>query len=780
MLQVDKVKAIESIKSEAELRTELVIPLLKKMRQFSDVLDNQSSDEAGVDVIGVSSSPFKKPEYTAVVLKLGNITQKVSDQKTGLLNIIENQIRLAIKHPLTHPRLPTQNAFASRVIVITNGTISRNAESTLQRVFTESADINLDFIGNDRLIDQIDELWPRFYEDRRPFLSSYAKRLHDTLNVIDLENLGYVHKQRSLSDIYIDTLLYEQDSIAKHELSLEKTPIQGQQLCKQLNQLIVVTSGPGGGKSTLLKEIAISQSKEDKNRVAVYLQARDILDSSDLVVTAANTLSQYSGDPEEIVAKEIRLSKLLLLVDGLDELGQLADREAVIQILKKAQVEIDARVILGSRPETNPKILAALSEFKSYSISPLRLGQIRSFFGKWFKQDLDRATSLIDALKDKGVFEKLPKTPMTMTLVAIVYESKQDLPSTLTELYQMFIDLLIGKWDANRKVASPYDSQIKVAFLTKLAWTMQAERLEIISQDRCLQLAREFFENQATIKGVNEEKFIQSIIDRSHIVVPTGFDQLRFSHMTFQEFFASEYLFADFPSNETILSWYGDDWWQEVLFFLAGRKKDITKVVDALLTSDHCDPNTRMTKLITLGSMLQSGFLTSASAKVDGVKLAAESFPACYDDLFDSIDRNASLKVKKRISRVMLMDILQEIFAANFSSIYLQQALSEVFDSLEVNQEFQASRFLLACSLAKLGNKEALLEFATDPRMLDTSMYLISQAEINSKTLKTTDKDKLNRLKKRMGTFKEAIKQEFQSPFGKKNRRLLTNRIKTN
>ena len=105
MKEEDKLKILDSISSEDELRTELVIPLLKKMDDFSDVLDNQSSDEAGVDVIGISTSPFKKPEYTAFILKRGNITLKAADKKSHLIDIVETQIRTAIKHPLTHPRV---------------------------------------------------------------------------------------------------------------------------------------------------------------------------------------------------------------------------------------------------------------------------------------------------------------------------------------------------------------------------------------------------------------------------------------------------------------------------------------------------------------------------------------------------------------------------------------------------------------------------------------------------------------------------------------------------
>ena len=634
MKQEDKLKILDSISSEDELRTELVIPLLKKMDDFSDVLDNQSVDEAGVDVIGISTSPFKKPEYTAFILKHGDITLKSSDKKSHLINIVETQIRTAIKHPLSHPRLPSHRSFAKRVIVLTNGRISRNAEAALKKSFHDSSDIEIDFVGQDRIIDRLDEKWPSFYEDRRPFLSSYAQKLLTSLDVINFDQLGHAIQPRALSDIYIDALLYEEESAKADSIfNFDQEPIPGELLCKQKHPLMVITSGPGGGKTTLLKELTITESKDGKEHVAVYLHARNVLEAKDLRRLAAETLSKLSNETEEEVYSELSDSKLLFFVDGLDEIASFEDRESVINKLKHENKTSQSRIVLGTRTVTNSRILTALSDYKAYSISPMRTSQIRSFFGKWFRNNTDKAAKLIDVLEDKGIFDKLPRTPMSMTLVAIVYDSKGDIPSTLTELYEMFVDLLSGKWDENRNISSPFDSNIKLAFLNRLAWLLHSERLESISQDRCIELADSFFENNATLDNVDSKKFIQSIIDRSHLVIPTGHAQLRFSHMTFQEYFCAKYLFENAVENKQVIDWYGDDWWQEVLFFIAGLKKDITTLVNELLVADYNDLDILATKLVTLGSMLQSGYLTSSEQKTSAVKFAAEQFYRCYEDL---------------------------------------------------------------------------------------------------------------------------------------------------
>lgn len=764
MLHHEKEKVLSSIRSEDELRRELVIPLLKKMNIFSDVLDNQGSNEAGVDVIGVSTSPFKKPEYTAFVLKLGDITLKVADQRNNLVNIVETQIRQAIKHPLTHPRLPSERSYASRVLVITNGSISNNAESALKRSFPQ---LNIDFVGKDRLIDHIDALWPRFYEDRRPFLSSYAVKLFSTLDVVSLEELGYAKRKRSLSDIYIDSLLYEEDSVAStFDFDFDKHPIAGEQLCKQRHQLIAITSGPGGGKTTLLKEIAISQSKEEKDQVAVYFHAREVLETKDVLRQAAENLALLSNETVADVYEEIKTAKLLFIVDGLDELAAVADREQVIRGLVDAHRSLGARVIVGTRPESNPSVVAALSSFKAYSISPLRKSQIRSFFGKWFSDSADKASKLIGALEDKGVLDKLPRTPMTMTLVAIVYESKEDIPSTLTELYEMFVDLLTGKWDSNRKISSPFDSRMKLSFLGRLAATMQFERLDFISADRALSLADDFFKHEATLPDVDPRAFIQSIIDRSHILIPTGPDELRFSHMTFQEYFAADHLSRDFPSNPTILEWFGDDWWKEVLFFLAGKKQNIAPIVEALLTADYEPPGTRMTKLTTLGSMLQAGTLTNGEQKSKAVRFASERFLSCFDDFQEAIKSLKSAKIRGRVSRVMLMHIVQELFTSNFCSTYLKQSLLDTYRQLPKQLDYQGARFFVASALSKLGEYDPMLEFATEPAMVDASMYVLSGLGLSKRDLSEEDQERYRRLRKRATHFRDAIKKELGPMFG--------------
>lgn len=773
MLVHEKKRCLSDVKNEEELRVELLIPLLKKMGHFSDVLDNQGPDEAGVDVIGCSSSPFRKPEFTAFVLKHGNITLKASDRLNNVVMVVETQLRQAIAQPLSHPKISHLNAHANRVIVVTNGTISRTAQMALARTYSNRPDISLDFIGQDELIGQIDEYWPQFYLDRRPFLSTYASRLYESLNVVNLEQLGYTQKQRHLNEIYIDAVLSKHDvSSAGDDFSIDEELIPGNALCGQGCDLVVVTSGPGGGKSTLLKELTIKHSRHADKSAAVFLHARDVLSSDSARRAATKALQRFAEGLSGEVSSEIANHNLHLFVDGLDELATVADRETVVERLLEAHRTEKAKIVLATRPESNPKTLAALSPFTAFRIHPLRIGQIRNFFGKWFGSDASKAEKLIRALRDKGIIDKLPRTPMTMTLVAMVYETKDDVPASLTELYQMFMELLTGKWDSNRKIASTYDSAIKMAFLRRLAWIMQSERLDSVSDARVIEIADSFFKKSASVSGVDPTDFIQALIDRSHIIVPTGDGQLRFSHMTFQEYFCAEHLSAESTTKEMVTAWFGDDWWSEVLFFFAGKKQNIARYVDVLLASGFDDRESRMTKLTTLGSMLQSGFLTDFDAKERGVAFAAEKFHLCYDDVYDVLEQNAPEKTKRQLSRVLLIEFIRHLFVSNFSSTYLQEPMISAWEKVSGSDEAISAKFFLASALKALGQPEYLLELATDPKMTDPSIMLIAQSE-SSSFEKTPDSNRavaLKRFKRRLAKFRRLFKGEIDSAFAQRKR----------
>ena len=67
----------------------------------------------------------------------------------------------------------------------------------------------------------------------------------------------------------------------------------------------------------------------------------------------------------------------------------------------------------------------------------------------------------------------------------------------------MFVELLTGKWDSNRKITSAFDAPMKVGFLERLAWVMHSERLEVVGYERAVHVANKLLTGYATLANVD-------------------------------------------------------------------------------------------------------------------------------------------------------------------------------------------------------------------------------------------------------------------------------------
>ena len=99
------------------------------------------------------------------------------------------------------------------------------------------------------------------------------------------------------------------------------------------------------------------------------------------------------------------------------------------------------------------------------------------------------------------------------------------------------------------------------------------------------------------------ERLLTRLIERSGIIVERQRDELAFSHLTFQEYFAASYLAknkqTDFLLQEGRLL---TDWWREVAVMYAGLLEDSSEFLRMLYKYDHSDLFS--TKLLLAGICL--------------------------------------------------------------------------------------------------------------------------------------------------------------------------------
>ncbi|GHE77804.1 hypothetical protein GCM10017786_04150 [Amycolatopsis deserti] len=227
---------------------------------------------------------------------------------------------------------------------------------------------------------------------------------------------------------------------------------------------VVVTGGPGQGKSTLSLRLAAdlagwwAPGQEGhagalEPVLPLRLTARELasrLDTPFPHAIAASIRAEYGAllakpvDPERL-GERVAGRRWLLLVDGLDEVADAVERDRLVTVLAAwaSTAEAPYRIVLTTRP-IDGAALAPLQRIGAnrYELQPFDEKALRDFAGKWFGpgDDADRFVRQIRAAH----LDELVRVPLLATIAAIIFEQHGDrpLPDSQYELYESYLKYL--------------------------------------------------------------------------------------------------------------------------------------------------------------------------------------------------------------------------------------------------------------------------------------------------------------------------------------------------
>ncbi|MDX8140964.1 NACHT domain-containing protein [Lentzea sp. BCCO 10_0061] len=258
---------------------------------------------------------------------------------------------------------------------------------------------------------------------------------------------------------------------------------------------LVITGGPGQGKSTLTlrlaAELALGWSADGTEQttervVPLRLPARELaarLDVPFAEALAASVRAEYNLrlrcaiDPSHF---EDRVSgcRWLLLVDGLDEVTSPAARDDLVHALAGWAASGDVyRIVLTTRP-IEGGVLAPLQRIGAtrYELQPFDEEALRTFAESWFRDDGDAATNFLRQIR-KAYLDELVRVPLLATIAAIIFEQRRahPLPDNQYELYEAYLKYLRSghphhpsPLDAHREPLLEHLGQVRVDADTSL------------------------------------------------------------------------------------------------------------------------------------------------------------------------------------------------------------------------------------------------------------------------------------------------------------------------
>ena len=426
----------------------------------------------------------------------------------------------------------------------------------------------------------------------RKYIANYTDR-HGNLKVLGMGKPVSLDSVYTKVNFHADTIrcyqsLEAQEEVFRQRKSRNDKKRPGLDVANQ-EQYLMVLGNPGTGKTTFLRKVGLEALKDKAKEeyqhtcISVLLELRKFnrpQEKIDLVEAIASEfencgLPRYQECTQEFLTK----GKLLILLDGLDEVPKEQMSEMTAQIRDLLDRYSDNRFIVSCR-------IAAYRNFYNFqrftdvAIAEFDDEQIKTFIGKWFESHSqpEWGQKCWEKLNsgDYNATKELTRTPLLLAYICILFKKTRKFSTNRSILYEQTLEVLLEEWDASKQIPrnqlyKGLDTKRKELMLAQVAYDNFVEGTLFFSR----RTVREQIE-QALEKMLPDEKYIDGRdilrdIELQHgIIIERQENTYSFSHLTLQEYLTALYIIKSKIGIEDIVSKYlCDRRWREVFLILS-------------------------------------------------------------------------------------------------------------------------------------------------------------------------------------------------------------------
>ena len=430
----------------------------------------------------------------------------------------------------------------------------------------------------------------------------------------------------------LDTKDLADDKVgAGKRLAKEEPPGQDAWDVLAEHSFAIISGRPGSGKSTLMQSAVLEicgnrasqlRTKLPRNLVGVTVipiilrelgsieqvqDWRQLLDSWWSLIKRDSSTEKYPLAIKEIRSRleqeELeRNYEVLLLLDGIDEVGSAKTRERLVHIAQQVHDDLGYRVVITGRPAglqdlpslkkmsinfsdddnvtaygrfAGEQITKQSGSVSIFYLQPLIGAQITLFIDKWLnarpdwrreKAHLQRSfTEALNSARGEHLL-KLVRRPIFLTLMALVHCSAKQMPDGRAQLYAKIIDLYLNRQEKHRRLRySKRDGTLpnwrdpeKRAVLGYIAWRSQMQRGKqensydkktsfIWQRDELLaeikqQLSSRAYGRFSSIKVADADDLLNYFLQPAGLLIEPAEQRLQFSHLSFQEYLCADFI----------------------------------------------------------------------------------------------------------------------------------------------------------------------------------------------------------------------------------------------
>jgi HEAT repeat protein len=340
----------------------------------------------------------------------------------------------------------------------------------------------------------------------------------------------------------------------------------------------ILVADVGAGKTTWLLWL-VGALVDKTHAIPLFLTCSELEQSQvrHWVDLQNKLISRYEAeflavDLKDFLDQAFQEKRLVFLLDGLDQIKVLryADlARTAFEIAGANSVLISARPSAVLALESDPNVI--FLRLQSFSDD-----EERQYFGQYY-DSAQRLLILAPELARVPMLAYMIRTLVKVRLTAGV--------ETRTEIYQQFVQYILLKHEPNATISGEdwtLSRNLSKA-LSTLAYRALAEtqiqRFEADLADRVLgeMLRNSILQQPVSIEQLSTFGFINRVLEQGENRL------LFFTHQSFQEFLAAQYLIEDEHESERnkVLAERWNPKWKQVIQFLAGLKGE--QILEALL-----------------------------------------------------------------------------------------------------------------------------------------------------------------------------------------------------
>ncbi|MBE9005462.1 NTPase (NACHT family)-like protein [Fortiea sp. LEGE XX443] len=262
----------------------------------------------------------------------------------------------------------------------------------------------------------------------------------------------------------------------------------------------------------------------------------------------------------------MKLSPVLLVFDGLDEVADILKRQEVVNeiingVNRLETIAESLQVVVTSRPAAfanSPGL--PQDKFPHYQLDSLTRILIDEYTTNWIKArklDNKEAAEIRKVIKEKlnqPHLRDLSKNPMQLTiLLSLIRSQGLSLPEKRTALYDDYIKHFLDREAAKTPIVRDH-RELLINVQRYFAWILHTEAEQggngSISKDKLYELLSKYLDDEGHSKSLLDELF-RGMVERIMALVQRVEGMYEFEVQPLREYFTARYLYDTAPYSPT-------------------------------------------------------------------------------------------------------------------------------------------------------------------------------------------------------------------------------------